>query len=164
MSLKEEISRLEKSSVFREFRKKHPDAYLAHAFISLEKGDRSEWQLGYYLKKKDRLVTFFMLDKIKKSPESKIFKEPGKTVRKLNMGGVASFARAFTKCMDLQKEKYPSERPAKLLAILQNIDEGTVYNFTLLTPQLKTLNIKIDAATLKVKGHKLSSLMDFRAK
>ncbi len=165
MSLKEEIERLRESSVFKEFKKEHPDAYLAHAFVMLEKGNRSEWQLGYYIPEKDRIVTFFMREEIKRSPPSKIFKESKKALTPLDMGKVKhSFAKAFEAAIEFQKERFPAEKPAKVLSILQANTKGAFYHITFITNQLNTLTIVINSETLEVAEHKLNSILDFASK
>ena len=51
----------------------------------------------------------------------------------------------------------------KTIAILQNIELGQLWNITLVTSSLKTINIKIDAKTGKTIKHELISLFQFRA-
>ncbi|MFH1590746.1 MAG: hypothetical protein ABIC95_02350 [archaeon] len=165
MAIKDELERLAKSKAYKDFAKKHPDAKLAHAFIMMEKGNRSEWQIGYYLKGNDQVITFFMHEEIKTSPPSKIFKEPRKKVLPLDIEKVSmTFSQAFDAALEFQKEKYPTEKPAKILCILQHLEEGTVYNITFVTPAFNTLNIRVDAKAAEVTSHRLTSLLDFRAK
>jgi hypothetical protein len=165
MELKEAQAALEKSKVFKDFKKENPLSYLTHAFVMFDGEDRSEWQLGFYLKKKDLLVTFFILDEIKKSPESKIFKDNKKMLKELNLDKINhNLDEAMEKAKALQKEKYHNHLPVKSVVILQNLDEGQIYNITLITQDFNTINIKLDSATLEVKSEKICSILDFKAK
>ncbi|MBN1156234.1 hypothetical protein JXA85_01335 [Candidatus Woesearchaeota archaeon] len=165
MELKEAYAVLLKSKTYRDFKKQNPESYLTHAFIMFDGNEGSEWQFGFYLRKKDRLVTFFMFDEIKKSPESKIFKENKKILNELDLNKVKfNVNEALVKAKEIHKEKYSAHKVMKSIAILQSLGLGQVYNITMITNDFNTINLKLDSSTLEVKSENLCSILDFKAK
>ncbi|MBI2129930.1 hypothetical protein HYU07_06900 [Candidatus Woesearchaeota archaeon] len=93
-----------------------------------------------------------------------MFKEPGATVKELDLSKVTVWIdKALETANDLQERKYPRETPEKAIIILQNIEEGILWNITYVTRAFNTLNIKVDAITGKIISDKLTNLMQFRA-
>ena len=83
-----------------------------------------------------------------------------KKIKSLNIEKVKiDYENALKTASELQKEKYKTEIPFKQITILQNIDEGQVWNFTFITQAFKTLNIKIDAKTGEIVKDELINLM-----
>ena len=78
MLIKKILERVESSNKFKAWKKKN--YYLAYMFAS----SKEEWQVGYYNKEKDNMISFQVADKITKNLESDVFKEK-KTVRKLDL-------------------------------------------------------------------------------
>ena len=161
MELKEALSRLEKSPEFKEWMKKNKDDYFSYAFCEL---NIEEWQIGYYDKSKDKIITFIVNEKIKTMPMDDVFKEPGAKVNKVDLNKVKlTFSEVIDKAAEFQKKKYPKEEANKIIAILQNLKGfGNIWNLTFITKTFNTLNIKINAENGKVLGHKLSSIFDLR--
>ncbi len=159
------IKKLEDSKVYSDWKKDHPESYLVHSFMMLDTNNESPWQIGLYVKSHDKVVTFFMDDEIKVSDEEEAFKKDKKAIDELDLGIVKiGYDEALQKAKDLQKAKYPNDKPQKTILILQNIDGGTVYNITFVTASFNTLNIKINPDDGEVKSHKLTSLMDMAEK
>ena len=157
MQLKPAIKRLESSSIFKKFKKSHPDFYLVHAFMMVEQG-LSPWQIGYYSKKKDRIVVFDVGDKIEQSPESEVFKKGG-SVKKIDMGKVkVGFDKALEMAEKHVKEKYGGEPVNKRFAILQNL-ERLCWNITFVTAAFNLINMKLDAATGKMFHDEKTSIL-----
>jgi len=164
-ALEHSFKRMEESAVFINWKKENREAYLAHAFNMVEGKKQSGWQFGYYIKSKDRVVTFFVEDVVKKSPESEIFKKDEKAVKKLELSKVKVGAdRALELASGLQKEKYKGHEPQKEVVLLQTIDAGQVWNITFVTRTFDTLNIKICAESGEVKSDNLTSLFSFGTK
>ena len=80
MEAKEAVVRLEQSSIFLDWKKDNPKAYLANAFMMMDPAVVAEWQVGYYVPDTDRITTFGVGDKITKNPESEVFKEKNANV------------------------------------------------------------------------------------
>jgi Zn-dependent metalloprotease len=148
--MKDIIKKLESSKEYKEWIKENPKAYLTHAFIMEDPNVKQEWQIGYFLPKEDKVMTFTVGDSIMQNPPSEVFKEKG-TILKLKLDEVkVEMEDALKTAAKLQKEKYPGNDALKKIVILQNLDVGQVWNITYVTQTFKTLNIKIDAQTGKV--------------
>ena len=165
--IQEVYKKLQESPEFKEWKKLNPNSFLAHAFVMLEHNNVSEWQFGYYLPDKDRIVTFFMMKEVKASPESKIFKDKNE-IKELDMKLVKiDFMDALKKAKTLQEKKYSSQSPINIVAILQKIKVNSkwsqVWNITFVTKSFNTLNIKVDSGNGKILSHRLTSIFDFRA-
>ncbi|MBN2142276.1 PepSY domain-containing protein [Candidatus Woesearchaeota archaeon] len=161
--LKETISRVEKSKEYEEWHAKNPDFYLAHAFTMLdEKHPRYAWELGYYSPSRDKLVVVETEPSIAMRPEEDVFKKDGR-VAKLSLSEIKiRVADAMKICDDLVKSDYSSQVVNKRIILVQNQPKH-VYNVTLVTHTFSILNVKIDAGTGEVLGHKLQSIMDLGA-
>ncbi len=159
MKAKKALGTLQNSEEFKEWRKKHPHAFLSHIFCM--KDEKSEdWQIGYHNRDDDMVTAFELKEKVNICPPEKPFKREEYTIKELNMGNVKiAMEKALETAKKIQETKYIGDLPFKTIIILQNIDEGQVYNITYVTMTFKTLNIKIDAATGEVKSHELVSLI-----
>ena len=155
------INRLKESSVYKEWRKGHKESYLVHCFVMLEGKQKSEWQIGFYIKEHDKIVTFFVGHEIKASPESEILKEDTIILRELDINKVkVDIDKAIEAAIEYQQATYPKEKAQKTIVILQNLEEGIVYNMTLVTGAFNMLNIKVSAEDGSIVSHKLNSLTD----
>ncbi len=166
MEFKEALEKLENS---QEIKKLSEESYLAHGFITLNENmeQAQPWNIGYYNKKTDKIATFAVTEHvIEELGEEDVFKEPGTEVDKLDtdkVGKTLSDAVEITK--KTVEEKYKAQIPTKVLVLIQNIkDVGIVWNVTIVTKQLNTLNIKIDAETGEIKEEKLTSLLQYKDK
>lgn len=166
ISAKSALKTLEDSKEFREWKKENQDMSLCHIFLLVSKAGE-ECQIGFYDRKKD-LITSFDLKKGSVSIHSteKPFKPEGMKVNEVDMKNVLiDFKEAIAIVEDLQKEKYPSEKPVEIIAILQNVkDHGTVFNVTHVTHSFKTLNVKVNAENGDILDDQLVSVIQFSGK
>jgi hypothetical protein len=160
---KDALKILEKSSEFKNWKKKNPNTYLSYGFYVIESTDVN-WKIGYYDRKKDKLTSFDVGSKIKIEPDEEVFKkEKEKKVEKLNLNEVKlDLSDAVSITQQLQEEEFATEKPTKIIAILQKIDMGQIWNITYLTLNFNTLNFKIKTETGRVLEKKLNPLMEFR--
>ncbi|MDO8740638.1 MAG: hypothetical protein Q7J54_03655 [Candidatus Woesearchaeota archaeon] len=165
MKLKDAITKITECDELKEWKLKNKESYLSTIFVMMDEKQKSEWQFGYYNPKNDKMTSFFVFeDSIKQAEESEVFKEPGAAVKELDLSKVTVWVdKALETANNLQEKKYPKETPEKVIVILQNIEEGTLWNITYVTRAFNTLNIKVDAATGKIISDKLTNLMQFRA-
>jgi len=156
--IKSIIEKLEASPDFTEWKKDHPEFYLTHAIIIL--GDPEEyWQIGYYSKDLDKIVSFTIKDEIEIAPESDVFKQD-KGIEELKMDSVdVEFKDAVEKAKDFQKNKYPAMSPLKQIVLLQHLNVGQIWNITYVTASFNTLNIKIHAKKGKILEDKIITLV-----
>lgn len=157
--LKDQIEKVEKSQEF----KKHKNLYLAHVFFMLDEPNKDIIQVGYCTPEQ-KIITFVIdKDSITAVPESMPYKPEKRKIKKLDISNVKiELDKALKTAKELQEDKYKAHQPFKQVVILQNIDEGQVWNITYVTHSFKTLNIKIDAETGGVIKDELISLVEFK--
>lgn len=157
MDIKEKQDFLEKTSVFKDWKKTHADAYLVH-FLWFGKEEAS---IGYYEQKADTITTFQCGEKIKKTIDTEIFKEQ-KTIPALAIEKITiSCERAREIVEKKRTQNYPHDAPTKEIIILQTINNKPTYNMSIVTNTFKLLIIRINAETGNVEEEKIRSLMDF---
>ncbi|MFW5747071.1 MAG: hypothetical protein ACOCWQ_05995 [Nanoarchaeota archaeon] len=152
MAIHDVISVVEESVPFAEWKAQHPDAYLAHVFVMVEGTVTDEWQVGYV--DGGKVIPFKLSgDKVLAGSEEKIFKKPGESVHKLDAEAVSvevidAVEMARTHC----EEKFPHDPVKKAICILQDLpDEGAVWNITFVTLTIKTINVRVDAASKEIR-------------
>ncbi len=151
------IKKIEDSGVFKEWRKENREYYLVHAFLMIDPSIKQEWQIGYYSKKKDKIVTFCVNENITKNPEEEVFKKSG-IVKKLDLKKVKiPYEKALNIAERFQKEHYPAHKTEKKIIILQNLNEE-LWNLTFISKAFSTLNMKISAENGKIISHNLTNL------
>ena len=106
------------------------------------------------------MASFGLQDSVEFKGFSEVFKHPDHTVAELDIETVnIEVDEALEVAQKLQEEKYPKSSPFKRIIILQNLEQGQVWNITYVTQNFKTLNIKIDAGNGKIAEHKLLDLI-----
>jgi len=161
MDILERLNYLEKSEAFSKWKKENPEFFLSHIFVMFDNLNKDIIQCGYYSPKIDRIITFVVQDgEIVKSGESEVFRHPDKNVKEFERDKIKiSLDQAYKIMEDFQKKEYPNQSAVKSFVIIQNIDEGMVYNFTYMTPTFYTLNVKVSCETGEVVSHLLHSLI-----
>ena len=161
ISLHDALESLKQDTTFIEWKAENAESYLCHCMRMF--GDEDAWHIAYY--NKDGSITSFAItpQEVVKEQHEEVFKEPDKEVKPLDMEAVELTAtKALEVGTEFSKKEYPKDIVSKSIMILQNIDQGQVYNITFLTLAMSTVNIKIDAASGDVVAHKRTSLMDFK--
>jgi hypothetical protein len=163
MGAKEIVENLEQSKEFSKWRKANKEAYLAHVFTMKEKDRFDSWQVGYYNKAKERITVFEIGESIEILPESEVFKREETAVRPLDISIVKiDLSDALERALKLTVESYPQIRSDKQILILQNIEQGQLWNITFVSPSMDVLNVKVDAASGEVVSHNLNRLFEFK--
>ncbi len=161
MEIKKAVEKLEASKKFKEFVKKNPHYELAHAFTMVDK-IQGPWQIGYYSKKKDRVVVFEVDKHISMSAEEEVFKEPEKRVNGLDLDKVKiTLEKAINVVEHICKKAYPNEITNKIIVVLQTL-EKPVYNITLTTETFNMINMRVDAGTGSVEGMNIQSILSLK--
>ena len=162
MEPKETLEHLKESNTFRQWNEKNTDNFFSYALKIIENKSEEPWKLGFYLKSKDKMVSFIIKsDNIEMQNEEEIFKRPETEVKPIKEEKIkVPFKRILKNAEQLQKEKYSKEIISKTIAILQNLKEyGTVWNITFVTLAFKTLNLKINSENGEIIDYNLESLM-----
>lgn len=161
MELNEILQKLQESSEFKEWKQKHPDAFLAHAFVMMDETNKNVWQLGYYNKEKNTMTTFVVNDEIKVIPDQEILQSDTE-IKPLNASNVKlTVKEALNKAEEVKKEHYPKELTAKTFFIIQHMNNEDVFNITFFTMAFKTINIKLSVLDGKVITHSIQVLAKF---
>lgn len=167
MHFKKLIHDIEASQEYKAWKAEHEKAYLAHAFVMTDpSGTTGEWQIGYFNPEDEKITTMiFKAGKVDINTDE-VFKRPDDKVIPVNLDEVeVGYEQAKENAEELRKTDYSRELPTKIISVLQNLpDFGLIWNMTLVTQSLNTLNIKVDAVDGKIKDKKLTSLMEFRQK
>ncbi len=161
MDFKQELKRLQSSNEFKEWKKTNKQSYLVHGFIMVKEDKKTAWQIGYYDKAKDRVTSFFMEDQIKISPAAEVFKKQG-TVKELDLDKIKINLDKALKIAEKEQKKH-KEVIAETIAIIQNLDIGTVWNITYLTRSLNAINSKINAINGKILHQAKTSFLQYKA-
>ena len=157
MDSKERQNSLEKTTLFKEWKKEHTDAYLVH-FLWF---GTEEVSIGYYDQKADAITTFQCGEEIKKTVDTEIFKEQ-KTIPMLEIEKITvSWSRAREIVEARRNQNYPHDTPTKEIIILQTINAKPTYNLSIVTNTFKIITIRINAETGIIEEEKIRPLMDF---
>ena len=160
MEITKLIETVESSTEYKEWKKQTPTSFLAHAFTMFEKEEEIQWQLGYYNPEHDKIKVFFQGDEIKSSPENEVLKT-GKKITKLDLSQLETeWEEALEKSKEVNKEKYPTESAFKYMMLLQESEQGLIWNVTIVMRTFKTLNIQINAKTGSVIKESLEKLFE----
>ena len=154
--LKENLKELQKAEEFKDFKKKNPKAYLASCVVIVDGKEIRDWQVGYYLPEKHKIMSFVLKERVEAKGEDDIFQKEKTSIKKLNLGKVKiDLSKALEILENLRKKKYSGDFPNKIIAVLQVIEEGPIWNLTLLTTTLKVLNIKLNAVNGSIISDKI---------
>ncbi len=153
MKLLEVIAKLEKSAEFLVW-KGHSHSFLMSVFAMYEE-EPDEWLVSYF-DPETRGVTTFQVDaeSCHRKEENKV-ENPVKelNIRKPNIEMEQAVATAVQ-----EYEKKVAQKSVKTIAILQNIDEGQVWNISLMAANFSVFNCRIDSETGKVSSSTLGQL------
>ena len=161
MNFKKAFELLGKDSIFTEWSASHPSAFTAYFFSDIdEQLQLGPWQIGLYDKKEDKIAKFIVDTQITYEPLAEAFKKPG-GIKKLDIKKAKiSAEEARDTFLLLQKKKYVQHLVLKGFLILQNIEQGTVWNVTLLTRTFAALNVKVNATNGEIVEDQLMTFFD----
>ena len=163
MEFKKLIEEIESTKEFKDWKEKHPDFYLVHAFVMKDQSNQEVWQIGYYDKKTNKMeIIVKQGDKIEFAPAQEILKA-SQEILPLDPDEVKiDPEEALEAAKECIKENYPKEPVLKHFFIIQHLEGATVYNITYVTQTFKTINIKVSVADGKIIKHSCEKLADFK--
>lgn len=157
MDSKEKQDFLENTSVFKEWKTTHEDAYLVH-FLWFGTEDVN---IGYYEQKADTITTFHCGTEITQTIDTEIFKEE-KIIPPLACDKITiSLEEAKEIAEKIRKQKYPHDIPTKEIIVLQTLNTTPIYNMSFVTNTCKLITIRIHAETGNIEEERIRPLMDF---
>lgn len=160
------LETLEKNPKFKEWKKKNNNCKLSYGFLAIDQNMPMDWQLGFYDNKKDMITTFAMLNgELAGIKEDKVLKKEGVKVLPIDTKKIKLNVEQILELVDsIQKKEYGGEVILKTIVIIQKLPKlGDVWNITLVTQSFKTINLKLDASTGKVKEQSSASLIQNKA-
>jgi hypothetical protein len=163
MELKDVLSALSGSDAFKEWRAKHANAFLAHAFVMLDEANKGSWQIGYFDEAANTMTTFVVQGaSIEVIPDQEVLKADQRIAELKPADVKLPVAEALAEAQKVRMQNYPKEIPAKQFFIIQSLAEhGAVFNMTFFTMGFKTINIKLSASDGKVLHHSMQELAAF---
>ncbi len=155
LDVKSSYERLTKAENFK------APGFLCGIFVmsSPELLEKADLQFDFYDKKKDKITSFTLGEKIKEvNSEADVFKEENTTVNELDLEEVkVSWQESLKKARTLLEH----ESESKIILVLQKSDVP-FWNVSLLTTIFNLLNVKVNAQTGEVIEHKKVSLLSFK--
>jgi hypothetical protein len=154
MTVKKILADLEQKEEFQAWKTQHPADILAHVFF--EAGNN---QVGYYNAAAGTMTTFVLGATFQIIPDQEILRGDG-DLEALDPSQVSIDVEPATEtAQSTMKEHYGEQQLLKTLIILQHMAGKTLYNITFFTRSLKTVNVKVDAASGEVINHTQASLV-----
>ncbi|MBI5389663.1 hypothetical protein HZB01_04780 [Candidatus Woesearchaeota archaeon] len=159
------IAAVEHSSSFLDWKKKNPHFYLVHCFRMINEGKYEDWQVGYYSKEKDKVVTFALSgNDVSTGGEDEVFKEGGHLMM-LDIKRVDVDAKkALEQAEALLTKEYPAQTPKNTILLLQHLKDGQRWTITFITRSFSAITVKVDAISGKIREHSMTSIFDFAVK
>ncbi len=147
MKIKDAIIKLEKSKAFIEWKQQNPTGFLASLFTMFEGEKTEEWLANFHV---NQSITTFHVDE--SGCERKGEEKTEGEIKKLDIDQVkVEVDDAIRNVVGMLTIK-TGESTTKTIAILQNLEEGQVWNISLMTSSMNLYNVRLDAGT----GNKLS--------
>jgi|SRR3989344_5142421 len=161
MEILQQLTKVEASETFKEWKAGMPKVFLSSLFVLID-GSRKDWQAAFYDPDSEHTTAFVISDPVTLIPPSPTFKEPNARVHALDISKVAlDLPECLALVAERQRKEFPAAMPSKIIAILQHLPVGQVYNVTYVTAMFSTLNMKIDAATREIREATLIPIMSF---
>lgn len=135
--------------------------FLCGAFLisDIENIENTPWQIDFYNKDTDTMISYTVEGEIKASEDSKVFKEENSQIEELNLEDIkVDFDNLKQELNKILKNR--KEEPVKISIILQKI-KVPIWNLIYITKKFNLLNIKIDATSGTVLEEKIVSLLSF---
>src|SRR3989338_10086222 len=110
MELKEALEKLNESKEFKEWKQKNAATFFSYALKIIEENKEQPWNLGFYRKSADKVVTFIVDEKIDMQEEEEIFKNPDTEVKPIETEKAKmSFSGILKKTKEFTNKTYSSE-------------------------------------------------------
>lgn len=126
------------------------DSYLVSCFLM-----NKEWRIDFYSPKEHKMITFFKQNGKLQNQKDEIFQKEQKPLEELNLNRVkVHYLEAL--------EKVSVEGGDKSIIILQMIEGIPTWNITILTPEFKVYNLKVNAENGEIISEEEENIMNFK--
>lgn len=158
------VEDLAKNSLFKDWQKQHPQAFLSHFFSPLDAtlSTQEFWEVGYYDQKNNKITVFVELGEegFKIKPEDDVFKKETEQVEELNLSEVKLSLEEAREVFKQNRDQYfPGEELSNGFIVLQTLEKKPLWNFTQITKSIKFANLKINALNGEIVSHQMIELM-----
>lgn len=146
--VKEAVSTVKSSDIYKEWIKENPGSYLACLILTLqsEKG----WEVSFYSKSKNKMTTFSVDPVAVIDKDAEVFKKDETEVEELEIGRLFSTFDQVQEAVDKAiEELVKNDRVVKEILVLQKIKHN-MWNIICITEKMTLVNIRIDAVTGKI--------------
>jgi len=162
MLITKKLDKVTQSKIYKDWKQKNKEAYLAHLFVSSENLD--EFNFGFYLPKKDQMKVFVANGEIKENPDEGIFKKPDAVIETLD---ITKVKLDVGKALEIAKERilkhHKNPGIVKYFVILQTLKKP-IYNMSHITREMNIINFHFDAISGKLINEKTIPLTAFKQK
>jgi uncharacterized membrane protein YkoI len=114
---------------------------------------RGSWKVDFYSKEKHKIYTYEKINGEMKVKEDEVFQKEKKVLEPLDLSRVK---HGFEKAL----EKHDGKE--KAIVILQNLNGKVFWNITILTPEFKVINVKVDVETGEIAQNTVDNLLNFK--
>ena len=132
------------------------------AFIMTDEKEleNSKWQMDFYNKENNKIITYLMKDKIEVLKNDEIFKDETTNINEIDLNNL-NFK--LENCLNIGKESLErdNETPVKVIIILQKL-ENLTWNLTYMSTKFNLINLKINAENGKVIEESISPLLNLK--
>ena len=158
MKIQPYISKLNKSSKFKEFVQQNPNAYMAAGFFVLDfQENKNVHQIDYYIPNNKKMATF----ELDKGVDMKISEAVNKTTP-IKIDGKTKLDLDILKGIveDEMKNRTITHKLQKIIAVLQNLNGKLIWNLNCITSDMGVIKLHIDDETHSVLKFETISLFD----
>ncbi len=160
MNIKQTIQKIQENKEVVSWKEKNPSSILVHVFVMLDDENKDMLQIGYYDSLKEKITTIIW-DKGKTSivPEQEILKS-GDKITELNTEEIKISVEEALEIVEKERKQKMPEPILKKFFIIQNSEHGAIYNITLFSQALRTLNMKIHASNGEIIHADVKTLIE----
>ncbi len=168
IEIKDALERANSSEALKEWKKNHPESFLAYAQTFLDSNaPRKEWYIGFYDKKEHKIATFVVGDDVSLSiDDDNVLGDTSMNVSPISLEDVKLSLREVLETIAIvHKKEYPREAQMEIIVNLQfSESEKTHWNISYFTRSFKVINFKAIPSSGEVISHGINSIMDFGGK
>src|SRR3989344_327452 len=164
MKIKPYLDKLEKSSEFKNFKVKYPEAYLVAGFfvLDLESGQNIH-QIDYYIPKEKKIAAFTLDGGVQLQILDLISKD-NKVPEKLNMKTKIDLDAIEGILSDEMHNRGISDEIKKIIAVVQNIDGKKIWNLNCVLTGMEILRSHIEDESKTILKIEKTSFVDIMKK
>lgn len=156
----EELKDIESKGEFLVWKKGNEGFYLVHGLLMHDGKEYSPWQIGYYHRGLDRIVTVQKKDNsLEFSPELEVLKKEDFVLALRASEVVFGIDKVIKLADEIRVNDFPRHKPKNVQIIIQNLHDVTLWNISSFT-DVDVLNIKVNSQTGETISKELISFRE----